>query len=62
MVSVAISHCAECGRSEVEGNEGIKLYGNGAMRCHPKCVRKYERRMNKTRDKNGRFGGKLKGL
>jgi len=32
------------------------------MRCHPKCVRKYERRMNKTRDKNGRFGGKLKGL
>ena len=60
MVSVAICHCAECGKAAFE--DGIKLYGNGAARCHPKCVRKYERRLNKTRGRNGRFGGKLKGL
>ena len=61
MVSVAICHCAECGKAAFKDGEA-KLYGNGLIRCYPKCVEKYERRLNKTRGKNGRFGGKLKGL
>ncbi len=55
MVSVCIRHCAECGNAAFEHGEGLKLYGNGAARCHPKCVRKYERRLNKRRGSNGRF-------
>ena len=61
MVTVCIRHCTECGKASVE--EGfLKLYGNGQARCYPKCVKKYERRLNKTRGRNGRFGGKSKGL
>ena len=61
MVSVAIPSCAEC-KKAVFIDSGAKFYGDGSVRCYPKCVRKYERRLNKTRGRNGRFGGKLKGV
>ena len=61
MATASFIKCTECGK--VLGDFALRRsYGDGSIRCLPKCVRKYERRLNKTRGKNGRFGGKLKGL
>lgn len=55
MVTVCIRHCAECGKSALESGDEIRIYGNGQARCFPKCVRKYQRRLNKRRGADGRF-------
>lgn len=60
MVSVAIPTCAEC-KKAVFIDSGTKLYGDGSVRCHPKCVEKYHRRLNKRRGPDGRFTRKRKG-
>jgi len=54
MMTATFRECAECRKPL--SDKGVKLYGNGDARCYPKCVRKYERRLNKTRGKGGRFG------
>lgn len=52
--TATVDKCWECGETE-GGTLGWRFYGNGAARCMPKCVKKFERRLNKRRGQGGQF-------